>query len=146
MKLVHLGLTAIAICLMSGLVSLAFADDAKLDLNGSWTWSYQGRNGNTMTSTLKLKQDGDTITGSVVGMNGQSTDIKDAKLAGDDLTFKVVRKRNDQEMIINYDGKVTADEIKGKSTVDMNGTPSSRDWDAKRADASTTQPATQPAQ
>jgi hypothetical protein len=130
---------------MSGLVSLAVADDTKPDVTGTWTWSFQRPNGETMTSTLTLKQDGDKITGTVTGRNKPS-DIQDAKLTGDDLTFKVVRTRNDQTITMTYDGKVTADEIKGKISSDMAGNTMSRDWDAKRStDAATTQPATQPA-
>jgi hypothetical protein len=147
MKQMRFVSAAIAILVMSGLVVLAedVKPDAKPDVTGSWTWSFQGRNGNTMTSTLTLKQDGDKITGSMSG-RGKPTDISDAKLSGDDLTFKVTRTRNDgSTMTIDYEGKVTADEIKGKSTSNFNGNPMSRDWDAKRGDASTTQPATQPA-
>jgi len=142
MKRTQLGLAAIFILALSGFMSLAHGDDAKTDLTGTWTWSFQGQNGNTINSSLKLKQDGDKITGSLTGRNGTENPIKEAQLKGDDLTFKVTRTRNDQEITTTYTGKVTADEIKGKSETDMNGQMNSRDWDAKRStDSSTTKPA-----
>jgi hypothetical protein len=144
MKRMHLGSAIIAMFIFSGLVSIALADDAKPDVTGNWAWSFQRQNGDTVNTKLKLKQDGDKITGTITGFGGQEIEIKDAALKDGELTFKVTRKRNDMEITTVYTGKVAADEIKGKAETNRDGQIMSRDWDAKKS-TDTTQPSTQPA-
>src|SRR5205085_1170503 len=102
------------------------------DVNGTWTWTTPARgNQPERASVLKLKTEGDKITGTI---NGRDQDIKitDAKLTGDELTFKVSRERNGNTFTQKYTGKVSGDTIKGKMTFDRNGEEQSRDWEAKR--------------
>ena len=130
---------------MLGVVSLAAfvvtsaqAADKKGDPTGTWTWSTPGRNGgDPRTSTLKLKADGDKLTGKVStpGRDGQAreTEIEDGKIKGDEVSFKVVREFNGNKFTTKYNGKVGEDSIKGKVEIDRGqGDPISRDWEAKR--------------
>ena len=51
-----------------------------------------------------------------------------------EVSFKVVRKgRNNNEITSNYTGKVDGDVLKGKVETNFNGTPRSREFEAKRA-------------
>src|SRR4249920_3466076 len=96
------------------------ADDKKSDPTGTWTWTTPGRNGGPdRKSTLKLKLDGEKLTGTVTSpgrQGGQATDtaIEDSKLKGDEISFKVTREFNGNKFIAKYNGKVGADSIKGK--------------------------------
>jgi hypothetical protein len=92
----------------------------------------KGRNGNSMTSNLTLKADGEKLTGTVSGRGGD-TEISDGKIDGDNVSFAVVREFNGNKMTQNYKGKVDGDTIHFAMT--MEGGPGggrSREFDAKR--------------
>jgi hypothetical protein len=125
-----------ALMLVIGLSSAAMAAD-KANVAGTWKWTTPGRNGgNDVTTTLKLKQDGDKITGTVTGggANATEVEIKEPKLKDNELTFKVVRERNGTEITTSYSGKVEGDTITGKiEAPGRNGAaPRPRDWKATR--------------
>lgn len=88
-------------------VAFAFAGD----VSGKWKYSMAGRNGNTIESTLTLKAEGEKLTGTVSGRAGD-TAIQDGKVAGDDVSFNVVRNFNGNEMKIAYKGKLEGDALK----------------------------------
>ena len=127
-------------CAAVGLATLlpaSAADAAKVDPSGKWTWTMPGRNGGPdRTTTLTLKVEGEKVTGKVAspGREGavMETDIADGKLAGDTLTFTVTREWNGNKFVSKYNGKVSADAIKGKIESERNGETMSRDWEAKR--------------
>jgi hypothetical protein len=122
----------LAACVMFTLVAAnSFAAD-KVDPTGTWKWSFTGQNGQTRETTLKLKKDGDKLTGTVSGRNGD-TAIDNAKLNGDEISFEVTREFNGNKMTTKYNGKVSGDSIKGKSeSKNRDGETRSRDWEAKR--------------
>ena len=104
---------------------------------GTWTWSTPGRNGGEpRKSTLKLKVEGEKLTGTLSspGRQGAATDIEisDGKVKGSDISFKVTREFNNNKFVMNYSGKVDGDVIKGKIESERNGNTNSRDWEAKR--------------
>jgi hypothetical protein len=49
-----------------------------LALPTTWNWTTTGMGGQALTTTLKLKLDGDKLTGAVMGRNDQETAIEDA--------------------------------------------------------------------
>lgn len=104
------------------------------DVTGKWTAEMQGRNGNTMTVTMNLKADGDKLTGTVSGRNGE-TDISDGKVDGDNISFNVVREFNGNQVTQHYKGTVNGDTI--HFSVAMEGGNMSggkpREFDAHRA-------------
>ncbi len=96
-----------------------------------------GRDGGPgRTNTLTLKLDGDKLTGKVSSPSreGQAreTEIADAKLKGEEISFTVTREFNGNKMVFKYNGKVAASTIKGKIESERDGQPQSRDWEAKR--------------
>lgn len=103
------------------------------DVNGTWTWTTPAQgNRPERTSILKLKTEGDKLTGTI---NGRQEDIKisDGKVTGDDISFKVSRTgQNGNTYTQKYTGKVSGDSIKGKVAFERNGEEQSRDWEAKR--------------
>jgi len=108
-------LAALSVGVLVGLVATtARARDEKANVTGTWKWSFTGQNGQTFETTLKLKQDGEKLTGTVTGRNNQEIEIKDGKVSGDEVTFTVTRERNGQTFTQKYKGKATADTIEGK--------------------------------
>ena len=107
------------------------------DATGTWGWTRPGRNGGPdQKMTLKLKVDGDKLTGTLTSpsRDGGTTDTKiaDGKVKGEEVSFTVTREFNGNKMVAKYSGKVSADAIKGKIETERNGETQSRDWEAKR--------------
>src|SRR5690242_8997510 len=100
------------------------------EVTGKWTGEMQGRKGKSQTTTLDLKADGDKLTGTA-GARGRQVPISDGKVDGDNVSFKVKRTMGDNEMVILYKGKVSADEL--KLTMSMEGRNGSREITLKRA-------------
>src|SRR2546421_78595 len=97
---------------LAGLNSSLFAADH--NLAGTWKATFTTQNGQTIESTFKLKQDGDKLSGVVLGRNGNETPLEDIALAGDQLSFKLNRERNGEKVTTKVVAKVTGDELKGK--------------------------------
>ena len=130
-------LTQIVTCAILALGAVVQAQDKKADPTGTWTWTTPGRNGGPdRKSTLKLKVEGDKLTGTLAapGRGGQSNDsaIADGKLKGDEFSFTVIREFGGNKITVKYNGKISGDSIKGKIETERNGQTNSRDWEAKR--------------
>lgn len=82
--------------------------------------------------TLKLKLEGDKLTGTMLGRNNTETAIEDASFKDGEVAFSVTRERNGQKFTTKYKGKLDGDTIKGKSESMRDGQAMSRDWEAKR--------------
>ena len=102
------------------------------DASGKWTWT-QRRQQNDVTVNCELKQDGEKLTGAIIGENGNKTEIKDGSVKDGMVKFSVTRSRNGQDFTIVYSGKLDGDTIKGNTTVNFNGQERKRDWTATRA-------------
>jgi hypothetical protein len=125
-------LTVAALVLaLVGLASMARAED-KANPNGTWKWIVNF-GGEDREFAVKLKADGDKLTGKFVSPNGTETDIEDGKYKDGEVTFKVTRERDGNKFITKYKGKVSGDTIKGTSERERDGEIRSRDWEAKRS-------------
>lgn len=108
------------------------------DASGTWSWTTPGRDGGeARKSTLKLKVEGEKVTGTMSAPGrggGQSRDVEisDGKIKGDEISFAVVREINGNKMTAKYSGKISGDTIKGKVETEREGQARSRDWEAKR--------------
>lgn len=131
MKLPILSVAAAAAMLLFSAETRA-AD--KVAPDGTWTWTMTTPNGQTRTNHLKLKLEGDKLTGSVSGRNGD-TAIDGAKLEEDKVSFSVTRERDGNKFTQKYSGKISGDTIKGKIEFEREGQAQSRDWEAKREEA-----------
>ncbi len=105
---------------------------AELNVAGTWKASFNRQNGQTVESTLKLKQDGDKLSGIFIGRNGNETPLDEITLNGDQLSFKLVRERNGQKVTTKVVAKLTDDNLKGKIESDNGGQTRTMDWEAKR--------------
>ena len=99
---------------------------------GTWNTALILGDGNRIEGTLKLKQDGNKLTGATV-RNENETQIQDGKIAGDEITFTVIRERDGRKVTAKYKGKITGDTVKGKVESDWSGDWQTLDWEATRA-------------
>jgi hypothetical protein len=109
----------------------ARAEEKKIDPTGTWKSSYTNQDGQVRESTIKLKVEGDKLTGTVSGRNNDAP-IEQGKIKGDEISFQVTREFNGNKIVIKYSGKVSGDTIKGKSESQRDGQPQTRDWVAKK--------------
>jgi len=99
------------------------------DVTGNWKATAEGPNG-PMERTFAFKQDGAKVTGETVSSLFGKSAITDGKLDGDALTFTITVKFEDNEMKLNYKGKVSGNEI--KFTVEVPGGGQTIEWLAKK--------------
>jgi hypothetical protein len=85
------------------------------DVTGKWVGKIETPNG-SRDVTFNLKQDGEKLTGTTSGRQGE-VPISDGSVKGDDVAFSVVRNFNGQEFKIDYKGKVEAKNLKLKFTM-----------------------------
>ena len=119
-------------CIIAASVFSAHAQTAKVDPTGTWTWTTEGRNGQMRTNTLKLKLEGEKLTGTMVGRR-QDVEIKEAKIKDGEITFKVTREFQSNSFTMQYAAKITGDVMKGKITSERGGETQTREFEAKRA-------------
>jgi hypothetical protein len=106
------------------LLMMVFAVTASAaDVTGTWKGTAETPNG-TIERTFVFKVDGEKLTGETTSqMMGKSV-INDGKVDGDNVSFTITVKFQDNEMKLNYKGKVSGDVIKfhveadGGNTID----------------------------
>lgn len=110
------------------------------DVTGTWKWDREF-NGNTISFTLRLEQDGEKLNGTYKtefgdggGPPGMSdpVEISAGKISGDEISFEVTREFNGTELTVFYSGVVSGDEIAGATEMDFGGEARDFDWGAKR--------------
>ena len=91
-----------------------------VDATGTWQWSLPGPRGEVRI-VLKLKQDGETLTGTMTSpVNDEETQIKEGSAKDGQITFKVERPFGNQRAVTTYTARITAEvTIKGKSETVM---------------------------
>jgi hypothetical protein len=127
-------LVAAIIVSFSGLARAA--DDKKPNVAGTWEWTTTRQN-QEQKHAIKLKQDGDKVTGVYVPPRGDEVELKEVKLDGNNISFNITRKIQNNDRTIKYNGKIEGDTIKGKSEMvrDDGSAGNARDWEAKKAKA-----------
>jgi hypothetical protein len=124
----------VALGLVAGFVGASRADDKdkKADATGTWTWKFQRQDGEEVTNTLKVKQDGEKLTGKLDAF-GSEVDVQDGKVEKDgNVSFKVVRDFGGNEVTIKYKGKLDGDTMKLTSEFERDGEVRKREFEAKR--------------
>ena len=96
------------------------------------TWKFTAMIGKkTVDATLKLKLDGDKVTGTMGGGN-QEMAISDGAFKDDKVSFTVTREQKGEKFTQKYSGTVSGDTIKGTIVSERGGKSRSTDWEAKR--------------
>ena len=103
--------------LMMFLGSLSVAAGAE---NPTGTWKYTAMFGKkSLDATLNLKLEGDKLTGTIGGGQGnREAAITDGTFKDDKVSFSVVRELKGEKLTQKYTGTVSGDTIKGTITTD----------------------------
>ncbi len=134
--------------LVLAFVAVAGVALAADDPTGTWKWTMtggggkggKGGGGQGREVTLKLKLDGDKLTGAMVGRNDTETPIADASYKDGKISFSVTREFGGNTMTTKYSGTLSGDTITGKVEMPARGggEPRTMDWTAKRSAEKTT--------
>lgn len=100
-------------------------------VSGNWNTALILGSGDRIEGGLKLKQEGEKVTGVAV-RNENETEIKDGKVVGDEISFVVVREREGRKVTAKYKGKISGDSVKGKVESDWSGDWQTLDWEGTR--------------
>jgi hypothetical protein len=121
-------------------ILLAFALMAvAADVSGKWVYEQPGRGGgNPVQVTLNLKADGGKLTGNVSrpGRDGNVMEmpIKEGKVDGNNVSFKVTMQMGGNEMTSDYVGTLEGDALKLKVTrPGRDGSPMTNEFTAKKS-------------
>lgn len=116
-------------------------DKKKTEATGTWKWTQRprGGNGQPFEMTLKLKQDGEKLTGVQFGRGGE-VPIRDGIIHEGKVSFKVVPEFGGGNFVFKYEGALKEDTIEGKVESNFGGEPQTRDWTAKREAPKVKQP------
>jgi hypothetical protein len=117
--------------LVLGLCNLAGARDEKADPVGTWKCEYKIGD-QKRESTLKIKRDGDKLSGTMTWPDQKEAKLKDVKLKDGELTFSAVRELMDMKLTVEYKLKVDGDKLKGKGAVDVGDEKREFDIEGKR--------------
>lgn len=118
-------LIAAACFLVLSLAYVARAQDA--NVAGAWDLSAPGRDGNVMTQTMTLQQDGQKLTGAIKSQRGDAPVT--GTIMGNNIAFTVSRKTPNGDFNIDYTGTVDGDSMKGTFTMRGNTV----NWTAKKS-------------
>jgi len=111
-----------------GLAVLATVAQAA-DVTGKWIAQVPGRGGETRETTFNLKVDGESLTGTMSGRQGDVA-LTDGKIKEDALSFNVAMSFQGNDVKFSYKGKVSGDEI--QFTRQREGSDRSQEFTAKR--------------
>lgn len=102
-------------------------------LEGTWRWNFVMPDGTTNRPKLRFTVDEGQLTGKTSFRSGNETTVTNLSVTGDQVSFQVVRRRNDRDVVTTYTGKWNDQAIKGKIESDWAGEKQSFDWEATRA-------------
>ena len=119
-------MTARVGCLLAVLVAAALA----ADVTGKWTGDMPGRGGETAPATFNFKMDGEKLTGTMSGPQGDIA-LQDGKVAGDQISFTTTLEFGGNSVKLLYKGVVSGTTI--KMTREREGAGQPREFTIKKA-------------
>jgi uncharacterized protein (DUF2147 family) len=120
----------VAVVCVLAVAGMARAEDKP---NPTGTWKYTAEvNGQSIDVTIKLKLEGDKLTGTVSVLDTE-TKIEDSEYKDGEVSFKVHREMDGNKFTIKYMGKINGDTFKGKRELEREGQTNTREFEAKRS-------------
>lgn len=113
-------------CSVGLLLGLAMA----ADIAGKWTGDMPGRGGDTTATTFNFKVDGEKLTGTMTGPQGDIP-LQEGKVAGSQISFSTTLDFGGNTVKILYKGTMTGDQMKMTRERDGSGQP--REFTIKRS-------------
>ena len=103
------------------------------DADGTWRWTNQFREFK-VESSLKIKQESDTITGKIKARHVGEVEIKRGKFKDGEISFETEREREGETLVSRYSGRLSGDKILGTMELNFSGRPQTNRWEAVRID------------
>ena len=111
-------------------LALLLAVAMAADLSGKWTGDMPGRGGDTTPTTFNFKADGEKLTGTMTGPQGDIP-LQDGKVAGNQVSFTTTLDFGGNSVKLLYKGTVSGDQI--KMTREREGSGQPREFTIKRS-------------
>ena len=102
-------------------------------LEGTWRWDFVMPDGTTNRPKLRFSVEEGQLSGVTSFRTGTETDLTNLVVIADRVSFQVVRRRSDRDIVTTYSGKWSDQSIKGKIESDWAGEKQTFDWEAVRA-------------
>src|SRR5437868_15257428 len=102
MRMMRNGGWLMAFVLLSCASLLSAEEKKPVNVDGKWTWTYKTKDGKDAEAALKLKRDGEKLTGAYIARDGTETPIEEGKVTGDELPFNVNRDVAGETMLFKY--------------------------------------------
>ena len=96
-----------SVCVLFAVLAPTFA----ADVSGKWTAEFDSPIGRK-SYVYQFKVDGTTLTGTATQSERGTTEIKEGKINGDDISFVELVTAEGNELRIEHKGKVAGDEIR----------------------------------
>ena len=120
---------AAVVCVLA-VAGVAWAEDKP---NPAGTWKYTADvNGQSIDVTIKLKLEGDKLTGTLSVLDMESK-IEDGKYKDGEVSFKVNREFDGNKFTLKYKGTIKGDTFKRKRELERDGETNTREFEAKRS-------------
>jgi len=113
------------------LAALLGAPARAADLSGTWTWTVR-TDGQEITREGRFRQEGEKLTGKVRGKDVPAVEIQEGTVKDGQISFRMVRDLNGQELRLHYRGKLEGETIRGTIAASVGGQEASLEWEAKR--------------
>ncbi len=126
-------LAAGAFLTLSGVSADAPALAKAPTLEGTWRWNFVMPDGATNRPKLRFTVADGNLSAKTSFRPGTETPVTNLLVTGDQVTFQVIRRRPDRDVVTTYSGKWNETAIKGKIETDWAGEKQSYDWEATRA-------------
>jgi len=129
MKRTRLCLPAVVLVLIS---TFGAEPPAPLDFTGTWHWTFTMPDGTEVSPKIKLKQEGDKVTGTSSLRAGTTTPITNGVVIANEVRFEVVRQQFGVAVTTRYSGKLDGKFVRGHVESDWAGQSQSYPWEARR--------------
>jgi len=113
-----------------GTAAVLLAVAMAADISGKWAGDMPGRGGDTTPTTFIFKVDGEKLTGSMTGPQGDIP-LQEGKVAGNQISFSTTLDFGGNSIKIVYKGAVNGDQI--KMTREREGSGQPREFTIKRS-------------
>ena len=119
----RIALIMLGVAALAGLMVMA---QDKIDVSGEWEMTRVTPRGE-MTTPITFKQDGENLTVTTTGRDGQEI-ISKGTIKGQDIEWSITRTTPQGEFTMTYKGKVEGDTMSGTSQMGDRTV----EWKAKR--------------
>jgi hypothetical protein len=99
---------------------------------GIWKWTFTMPDGTQVNPRLKVKEADGKLSGVSSFRPGTEASVTNLEATTETLKFQVVRERDGKQIMTQYSGVLSSNELKGKIVSNWNGDDQSYPWVAKR--------------